>query len=136
MNFDKAGVKREVSLKSCCVRDRGLSLPSTGVRINFHQASGNRTRWGPLQIRDFCCANEKTASLSSALAKLTRWHHLYPVVTLSFASVSGDFSKRVYQGVRVKHTVKDLLAEKRSRQTSSSRLGVSPDSIPSEVLQV
>lgn len=39
MNFDKAGVKREVSLKSCCVRDRGLSLPSTGVQINFHQAN-------------------------------------------------------------------------------------------------
>uniref|UniRef100_A0A4X1THP1 OCA domain-containing protein n=1 Tax=Sus scrofa TaxID=9823 RepID=A0A4X1THP1_PIG len=34
---------------------------------------------------------------------------------------SGDYSKRVYQGVRVKHTVKDLLAEKRSRQTSNSR---------------
>lgn len=32
-----------------------------------------------------------------------------------------DFSKRVYQGVRVKHTVKDLLAEKRSRQTSGPR---------------
>ncbi|KPP79118.1 hypothetical protein Z043_101338, partial [Scleropages formosus] len=28
------------------------------------------------------------------------------------------YSKRVYQGVRVKHTVKDLLAEKRSRQTN------------------
>nr|KAF6342569.1 hypothetical protein mPipKuh1_001637 [Pipistrellus kuhlii] len=35
--------------------------------------------------------------------------------------VSGDYSKRVYQGVRVKHTVKDLLAEKRSKQTSNSR---------------
>ncbi|XP_059188053.1 POU class 2 homeobox associating-factor 2-like [Centropristis striata] len=29
-----------------------------------------------------------------------------------------EYSKRVYQGVRVKHTVKDLLAEKRLRQTS------------------
>lgn len=29
-----------------------------------------------------------------------------------------EYSKRVYQGVRVKHTVKDLLAEKRSRETS------------------
>lgn len=36
-----------------------------------------------------------------------------------------DYSKRVYQGVRVKHTVKDLLAEKRSRQTSGSRYSVS-----------
>ncbi|XP_055963459.1 POU domain class 2-associating factor 2 [Sorex fumeus] len=36
-------------------------------------------------------------------------------------SIPGDFSKRVYQGVRVKHTVKDLLAEKRSRQTNNSR---------------
>lgn len=36
-----------------------------------------------------------------------------------------DYSKRVYQGVRVKHTVKDLLAEKRSRQTSTSRYSVS-----------
>ncbi|XP_036379640.1 uncharacterized protein C11orf53 homolog [Megalops cyprinoides] len=38
------------------------------------------------------------------------------------------YSKRVYQGVRVKHTVKDLLAEKRSRQTNGSRYngGTSP----------
>ncbi|KAJ7304962.1 hypothetical protein JRQ81_010674 [Phrynocephalus forsythii] len=35
-------------------------------------------------------------------------------------AVSADYSKRVYQGVRVKHTVKDLLAEKRSRQTSGN----------------
>lgn len=54
------------------------------------------------------------------------------MVTFPFASVSGDYSKRVYQGVRVKHTVKDLLAEKRSRQTSNSRLNVSADSIPAE----
>ncbi|XP_018081391.1 uncharacterized protein C11orf53 homolog isoform X1 [Xenopus laevis] len=37
-------------------------------------------------------------------------------------TVPSDFNKRIYQGVRVKHTVKDLLAEKRSRQTTSSRL--------------
>ncbi|XP_016159309.1 PREDICTED: uncharacterized protein C11orf53 homolog [Ficedula albicollis] len=36
-------------------------------------------------------------------------------------TVPADFGKRVYQGVRVKHTVKDLLAEKRSRQSSGSR---------------
>lgn len=36
-----------------------------------------------------------------------------------------DYTKRVYQGVRVKHTVKDLLAEKRSRQTNGSRYNVS-----------
>nr|XP_056716829.1 POU domain class 2-associating factor 2 [Euleptes europaea] len=36
-------------------------------------------------------------------------------------TVPADYGKRVYQGVRVKHTVKDLLAEKRSRQTSGSR---------------
>ncbi|XP_053125828.1 POU domain class 2-associating factor 2 [Hemicordylus capensis] len=41
--------------------------------------------------------------------------------TSSLCSVPADYGKRVYQGVRVKHTVKDLLAEKRSRQTSSSR---------------
>ncbi|XP_028826641.1 POU domain class 2-associating factor 2 [Denticeps clupeoides] len=35
-----------------------------------------------------------------------------------------DISKRVYQGVRVKHTVKDLLAEKRSRQTNGPRYSV------------
>ncbi|XP_041494336.1 uncharacterized protein C11orf53 homolog [Microtus oregoni] len=50
------------------------------------------------------------------------------MVTFPFASVSGDYSKRVYQGVRVKHTVKDLLAEKRSRQTSNSRLNGSVSS--------
>ncbi|XP_010868723.1 uncharacterized protein C11orf53 homolog isoform X1 [Esox lucius] len=32
-----------------------------------------------------------------------------------------EYSKRVYQGVRVKHTVKDLLAEKRQKQTSVPR---------------
>ncbi|XP_061449524.1 POU domain class 2-associating factor 2 [Rhineura floridana] len=37
-------------------------------------------------------------------------------------TVPVDYGKRVYQGVRVKHTVKDLLAEKRSRQTSNSWL--------------
>ncbi|XP_063799335.1 POU domain class 2-associating factor 2 [Pseudophryne corroboree] len=37
-------------------------------------------------------------------------------------AVPTDFNKRIYQGVRVKHTVKDLLAEKRSRQTTGSRL--------------
>lgn len=36
-----------------------------------------------------------------------------------------EYSKRVYQGVRVKHTVKDLLAEKRSRQTNGPRYNVS-----------
>lgn len=36
-----------------------------------------------------------------------------------------EYSKRVYQGVRVKHTVKDLLAEKRSRQTNGPRYSVS-----------
>ncbi|KAG7322143.1 hypothetical protein KOW79_015001 [Hemibagrus wyckioides] len=35
--------------------------------------------------------------------------------------MEAEYSKRVYQGVRVKHTVKDLLAEKRSRQTSGPR---------------
>lgn len=39
-----------------------------------------------------------------------------------------DYSKRVYQGVRVKHTVKDLLAEKRSRQTNGPRYSVSTTS--------
>ncbi|KAM8853799.1 POU domain class 2-associating factor 2 isoform 2-T2 [Synchiropus picturatus] len=37
------------------------------------------------------------------------------------SSEMSDYSKRVYQGVRVKHTVKDLLAEKRSRQTNGPR---------------
>ncbi|XP_037695725.1 uncharacterized protein C11orf53 homolog [Choloepus didactylus] len=43
-------------------------------------------------------------------------------------AVPGDYSKRVYQGVRVKHTVKDLLAEKRSRQTTNSRFNGSVNS--------
>ncbi|XP_062450389.1 POU domain class 2-associating factor 2 [Rhea pennata] len=46
-------------------------------------------------------------------------------------SVPTDFSKRVYQGVRVKHTVKDLLAEKRSRQSSGSRCSGSTSSLQS-----
>nr|XP_057936279.1 POU class 2 homeobox associating-factor 2 [Doryrhamphus excisus] len=44
-----------------------------------------------------------------------------------------EYSKRVYQGVRVKHTVKDLLAEKRSRQTSGPRYGGDSTSPPSLV---
>ncbi|KAK3531559.1 hypothetical protein QTP70_024942 [Hemibagrus guttatus] len=35
--------------------------------------------------------------------------------------MEAEYSKRVYQGVRVKHTVKDLLAEKRLRQTGGPR---------------
>lgn len=46
-------------------------------------------------------------------------------VFTNLLSFSPDYSKRVYQGVRVKHTVKDLLAEKRSRQTSGPRYSVS-----------
>ncbi|XP_051522358.1 POU class 2 homeobox associating-factor 2-like [Myxocyprinus asiaticus] len=42
-----------------------------------------------------------------------------------------ECSKRVYQGVRVKHTVKDLLAEKRSQQTNGPRYtGVSTPQSP------
>ncbi|XP_029964571.1 uncharacterized protein C11orf53 homolog [Salarias fasciatus] len=44
-----------------------------------------------------------------------------------------EYSKRVYQGVRVKHTVKDLLAEKRSRQTSGPRYSGGSTSPPSYV---
>ncbi|XP_058490232.1 POU class 2 homeobox associating-factor 2-like [Solea solea] len=44
-----------------------------------------------------------------------------------------DYSKRVYQGVRVKHTVKDLLAEKRSRQTSGPRYSGGATTSPSFV---
>ncbi|XP_024910986.1 POU domain class 2-associating factor 2 [Cynoglossus semilaevis] len=44
-----------------------------------------------------------------------------------------DFSKRVYQGVRVKHTVKDLLAEKRSRQTNGPRYSGGSTTPPSFV---
>ncbi|KAI4815455.1 hypothetical protein KUCAC02_005599 [Chaenocephalus aceratus] len=40
---------------------------------------------------------------------------------------------RVYQGVRVKHTVKDLLAEKRSRQTPGPRYNGGSPSPPSFV---
>ncbi|KAK1786367.1 hypothetical protein P4O66_017601 [Electrophorus voltai] len=40
-----------------------------------------------------------------------------------------EYSKRVYQGVRVKHTVKDLLAEKRSRQTGVPHFPVSDTSM-------
>ncbi|KAK2912081.1 hypothetical protein QQF64_027994 [Cirrhinus molitorella] len=39
-----------------------------------------------------------------------------------------EYSKRVYQGVRVKHTVKDLLAEKRLRQTNAPRFSTSGSS--------
>ncbi|XP_072547334.1 POU domain class 2-associating factor 2 isoform X2 [Salminus brasiliensis] len=45
--------------------------------------------------------------------------------------MEAEYSKRVYQGVRVKHTVKDLLAEKRLRQTNGPRFtGVSTPQSP------
>ncbi|XP_062275684.1 POU class 2 homeobox associating-factor 2-like [Scomber scombrus] len=44
-----------------------------------------------------------------------------------------EYSKRVYQGVRVKHTVKDLLAEKRSRQTNGQRYSGGSTTPPSFV---
>ncbi|XP_034024955.1 uncharacterized protein C11orf53 homolog [Thalassophryne amazonica] len=44
-----------------------------------------------------------------------------------------EYSKRVYQGVRVKHTVKDLLAEKRSRQTNGPRYSGGTTTPPSFV---
>lgn len=47
---------------------------------------------------------------------------------MSVLCLSAEYSKRVYQGVRVKHTVKDLLAEKRSRQTNGPRYSVSTTS--------
>ncbi|XP_035749825.1 uncharacterized protein C11orf53 homolog [Egretta garzetta] len=51
-------------------------------------------------------------------------------------SVPTDFGKRVYQGVRVKHTVKDLLAEKRSRQSSGSRFSGSTSTPQSPFIQM
>ncbi|XP_030648276.1 uncharacterized protein C11orf53 homolog [Chanos chanos] len=47
-----------------------------------------------------------------------------------------EYSKRVYQGVRVKHTVKDLLAEKRSRQTNAPRFSTSTSSSQPAFVQV
>ncbi|XP_069473369.1 POU domain class 2-associating factor 2 [Ambystoma mexicanum] len=47
-----------------------------------------------------------------------------------------DYSKRVYQGVRVKHTVKDLLAEKRSRQTTGSRFNGSTNTSQTQFVQM
>ncbi|XP_075994321.1 POU domain class 2-associating factor 2 [Genypterus blacodes] len=47
--------------------------------------------------------------------------------------MDSEYSKRVYQGVRVKHTVKDLLAEKRSRQTNGSRYNGGSTTPPSFV---
>ncbi|XP_007260557.3 uncharacterized protein C11orf53 homolog [Astyanax mexicanus] len=41
---------------------------------------------------------------------------------------TAEYSKRVYQGVRVKHTVKDLLAEKRQRQTTTPRFNAAASS--------
>nr|XP_061790087.1 POU class 2 homeobox associating-factor 2-like [Nerophis lumbriciformis] len=54
-------------------------------------------------------------------------------VGLINTNMDTEYSKRVYQGVRVKHTVKDLLAEKRSRQTNGPRYSGDPSSPPSLV---
>ncbi|XP_028666125.1 POU domain class 2-associating factor 2 isoform X1 [Erpetoichthys calabaricus] len=47
-----------------------------------------------------------------------------------------EYSKRVYQGVRVKHTVKDLLAEKRSRQTNVPRFNSGSNSTQPAFVQM
>ncbi|XP_061775480.1 POU class 2 homeobox associating-factor 2-like [Nerophis ophidion] len=54
-------------------------------------------------------------------------------VGLINTNMDSEYSKRVYQGVRVKHTVKDLLAEKRSRQTNGPRYSGDSSSPPSLV---
>ncbi|XP_061870245.1 POU domain class 2-associating factor 2 [Colius striatus] len=51
-------------------------------------------------------------------------------------TVPTDLGKRVYQGVRVKHTVKDLLAEKRSRQSGGSRFSGSASTPQSPFVQM
>ncbi|KAM6107618.1 POU domain class 2-associating factor 2 [Pterocles gutturalis] len=51
-------------------------------------------------------------------------------------TVPTDFGKRVYQGVRVKHTVKDLLAEKRSRQSTGSHFNGSTSPSQSPFVQM
>ncbi|XP_075579517.1 POU domain class 2-associating factor 2 [Pelecanus crispus] len=67
---------------------------------------------------------------------------LYSVLSLNSSnahflpSVPTDFGKRVYQGVRVKHTVKDLLAEKRSRQSSGSRFSGNTSTSQSPFVQM
>ncbi|XP_078415925.1 POU domain class 2-associating factor 2-like [Cetorhinus maximus] len=60
------------------------------------------------------CAAVGTLYLVSVSSQLFLLH-FHIILT-----VHSEHSKRVYQGVRVKHTVKDLLAEKRSRQTNVS----------------
>uniref|UniRef100_UPI001293AFBE POU domain class 2-associating factor 2 n=1 Tax=Lonchura striata TaxID=40157 RepID=UPI001293AFBE len=55
---------------------------------------------------------------------------------LCLCSVPAEFGARVYQGVRVKHTVKDLLAEKRSRQGSGSRCSGSTSTAQSPFSQM
>ncbi|XP_047449155.1 uncharacterized protein C11orf53 homolog [Mugil cephalus] len=55
------------------------------------------------------------------------------VTPLNCSIMDTEYSKRVYQGVRVKHTVKDLLAEKRSRQTNGPRYSGGSTTPPSFV---
>ncbi|XP_072249199.1 POU domain class 2-associating factor 2 [Leuresthes tenuis] len=54
-------------------------------------------------------------------------------VTVFNSIMDTEYSKRVYQGVRVKHTVKDLLAEKRSRQMNGPRYSGGSTTPPSFV---
>ncbi|XP_069752398.1 POU class 2 homeobox associating-factor 2 [Narcine bancroftii] len=60
-----------------------------------------------------------TTSLRTLGHGLTRSQFSF-IFYFTVLTVPSEHSKRVYQGVRVKHTVKDLLAEKRSRQTNVS----------------
>lgn len=97
-----------------------------------------------LQIRNYCALVIINVQLLSKPELVSEYHqqlylcaaewlipytnrvtffHVYKYVTVC---VCAECSKRVYQGVRVKHTVKDLLAEKRSQQTSGPRYTVSP----------
>ncbi|XP_075183461.1 POU domain class 2-associating factor 2 [Anomaloglossus baeobatrachus] len=92
-------INRNEGYKSCNTGNRALLQAQTWLKVQLHINTGYRC-----QDYKCICPNPSFCVLCGVFL------------------VPTDFNKRVYQGVRVKHTVKDLLAEKRSRQTPGSRI--------------
>uniref|UniRef100_A0AAX7TS45 OCA domain-containing protein n=1 Tax=Astatotilapia calliptera TaxID=8154 RepID=A0AAX7TS45_ASTCA len=82
------------------------------------------TRCAAMMLAGIACLFSRGASLQCSRSSVP------PKPSGVFAY---EYSKRVYQGVRVKHTVKDLLAEKRSRQTNGPRYSGGSTTPPSFV---
>ncbi|XP_078282730.1 POU domain class 2-associating factor 2-like [Rhinoraja longicauda] len=96
-----------------------MSTDATGKERGRWERRGNRGVWPTASSRvltSFACSSHITEG--SVICGLFTGKLQLLLQIIHSVKFPSDHSKRIYQGVRVKHTVKDLLAEKRSRQTN------------------